>query len=39
MFFKGNKKGKMMSESLFFLNLFVCLFACLFVFFLRSSGQ
>ena len=25
MFFKGNKKGKMMSESLF-LNLFVCLF-------------
>ena len=25
MFFKGNKKGKMMSEYLF-LNLFVCLF-------------
>ena len=39
MFFKGNKKGKMMSESLFF--EFICLFVCLFVcfFFLRSSGQ
>ena len=33
MLFKGNKKGKMMSESLF-LNLFVCLFV-----FLRSPGQ
>ena len=31
MFFKGNKKGKMMSESLFF--EFICLLVCLFFFF------
>ena len=33
MFFKGNKKGKMMSKSLL-LNLLLCLFV-----FLRSPGQ
>ena len=36
MFFKGNKKGKMMSESLFF--EFICLFVC-FLFFVFFYGR
>ena len=36
MLFKGNKKGKMMSESLFF--EFICLFFCFLFFYCRLDN-